>query len=99
MKNLFFLCQVTLFLLFSGNIMASTGEDEPLINLSMKDVSVKDVIWAIEKQSKLVFVYNATDLDKAGKINIEIKKKTVREALDICLKIRVLSMLFNRIQS
>ena len=86
MKNLFFLCQVTLFLLFSGNIMASVGEEEPLINLSMKDVSVKDVIWAIEKQSKLVFVYNATDLDKVGKIDVEIKKKTVREALDICLK-------------
>ena len=86
MKKLFFLCQVTLFLLLSGNILADTGEKEPLINLSMKDVPVKDVIWAIEKQSKLVFVYNTADLDKVGKISVEIKNKTVREALDICLK-------------
>ena len=86
MKKLFFFCQVTLFLLFSSNVIANVGEEEPVINLSMKDVSVKDVIWAIEKQSKLVFVYNATDLDKAGKIDVEIKKKTVKEALDICLK-------------
>ena len=60
--------------------------DEPLINLSLKNVAVKDVLWEIEKQSKMVFVYNADDLGKAGKISVEIKGKTVREALDICLK-------------
>lgn len=60
--------------------------DEPLINLSLKNVAVKDALWEIEKQSKMVFVYNADDLSKAGKISVEIKGKTVREALDICLK-------------
>ena len=60
--------------------------DEPLIRLSLKNVSIKDALWEIEKQSKMVFVYNADDLDKAGKINVEIKDKNVREALDACLK-------------
>ena len=60
--------------------------DEPLLNLSLKNVAIKDALWEIEKQSKMVFVYNADDLGKAGKISVEIKGKTVREALDICLK-------------
>ena len=85
-KNLLLGVQVAVCLFLSGGRVAQAMTDEPLINLSMKDVSVKDVIWAIEKQSKLVFVYNTRDLDQAGKIDVEIKDKTVREALDICLK-------------
>ncbi|MFR5658670.1 MAG: hypothetical protein ACLUDU_12145 [Butyricimonas faecihominis] len=41
--------------------------DEPLLNLSLKNVAIKDALWEIEKQSKMVFVYNADDLGKAGR--------------------------------
>ncbi len=59
--------------------------DEPLLNLSLKNVAIKDALWEIENNQD-GFVYNADDLGKAGKISVEIKGKTVREALDICLK-------------
>ena len=83
--NLFLAFQVAIVLVLSGGHVYGMA-DEPLINLSLKNVAVKDALWEIEKQSKMVFVYNADDLSKAGKISVEIKGKTVREALDICLK-------------
>ncbi len=83
--NLFLAFQVAIVLVFSGGHVYGMV-DEPLLNLSLKNVAIKDALWEIEKQSKMVFVYNADDLGKAGKISVEIKGKTVREALDICLK-------------
>ena len=83
--NLFLAFQVAIVLVLSGGHVYGMA-DEPLINLSLKNVALKDALWEIEKQSKMVFVYNADDLSKAGKISVEIKGKTVREALDICLK-------------
>lgn len=83
--NLFLAFQVAIVLVLSGGHVYGMA-DEPLLNLSLKNVAVKDALWEIEKQSKMVFVYNADDLSKAGKISVEIKGKTVREALDICLK-------------
>ena len=61
-KMLFVLQATVLLLLFCSVVQAMT--DQPLISLSMKKATVKDVIWAIEKQSKLVFVYNTKDLDE-----------------------------------
>ena len=84
-RNLFLAFQVAIVLVFSGGHVYGMV-DEPLLNLSLKNVAIKDALWEIEKQSKMVFVYNADDLGKAGKISVEIKGKTVREALDICLK-------------
>lgn len=86
MKYVLLFCRVTLFLcLFCpGLIMAQ--EQKSVINLSMKDATLKEVIWNIEKQSGFVFAYNANDLAKVGKVSVDIKEKTVPEALDICLK-------------
>ena len=83
-KMLFVLQTTVLLLLFCSVVQAMT--DQPLISLSMKKATVKDVIWAIEKQSKLVFVYNTKDLDQEGTIDFDVKNKTVSEALDVCLK-------------
>ncbi|WP_018338808.1 SusC/RagA family TonB-linked outer membrane protein [Butyricimonas synergistica] len=52
----------------------------------MKDATLKEVIWNIEKQSGFVFAYNANDLARVGKVSVNIKEKTVLEALNICLK-------------
>ncbi len=80
------LCQVVLFLFFSGSNLARGQSRGVKINLSMKDVALKEIIWEIEKQSGFVFAYNANDLTKAGKVDVEVKDKTIREALTMCLK-------------
>nr|WP_316928946.1 SusC/RagA family TonB-linked outer membrane protein [Butyricimonas synergistica] len=86
MKYALLFCRVTLFLcLFCpGLIMAQ--DQKSVINLSMKDATLKEVIWNIEKQSGFVFAYNANDLARVGKVSVNIKEKTVLEALNICLK-------------
>nr|WP_240388170.1 SusC/RagA family TonB-linked outer membrane protein [Butyricimonas synergistica] len=61
-------------------------DQKSVINLSMKDATLKEVIWNIEKQSGFVFAYNANDLARVGKVSVNIKEKTVLEALNICLK-------------
>ena len=40
------------------------------VTLSMKAVSLKDVLWAIERQTSFVFMYNEEDLDKIGKVDV-----------------------------
>ena len=61
--------------------------DEPLLNLSLKNVAVKDALWEIEKQSRWFSCIMLMTWVKAGKISMEIKSvKPVQEALDICLK-------------
>ncbi len=86
MKYALLFCRVTLFLcLFCpGLIMAQ--DQKSVINLFMKDATLKEVIWNIEKQSGFVFAYNANDLARVGKVSVNIKEKTVLEALNICLK-------------
>lgn len=76
-RNLFLAFQMAIVLVLSGGHVYGMA-DEPLLNLSLKNVAIKDALWEIEKQSKMVFVYNADDLGKAGKISVEIKGKTVR---------------------
>ena len=56
------------------------------ITLSVKESSLTDVLWSIEKQSKFIFMYSSQDLVSAGKISVNINADTVEEALGIALK-------------
>ncbi len=86
MKFVLQLCIVILFLPIPGHGAVNPVTQQKLINLSMKDVTLKEVMWEIEKQTDFVFAYNATDLEKVGKISIDVENKTVEDALKICLK-------------
>ena len=86
MKYLLLVCQVAVFLFFSGKGMASAQSQKGMVSVSMKEATLKEVVWEIEKQSDFVFAYNANDLIKAGKVSVDFKNKTVQEALNICLK-------------
>jgi len=48
------------------------------VTLSMKAVSLKDVLWAIERQTSFVFMYNEEDLDKIGKVDVEVQGDDIR---------------------
>lgn len=77
-----------LFLVVLGiNVHANVySQNEQQVNLSMKKVNLKDVLWEIEKQTSFVFMYNAEDLDKVGKIDISIQTDRVEEVLKKCLE-------------
>ena len=55
MRNLLLVIQMMVVLFMSGG-RAYGMTDEPLIRLSLKNVLIKDALWEIEKQSKMVFV-------------------------------------------
>ena len=86
MRYVLLVIQVALFLPQWGHASNNVLLPGPKISFSMKDALMKDVIWELEKRSGFVFAYNANDLLKAGKVNVEVKDKDVYEALDICLK-------------
>lgn len=62
------------------------SQTEQQISLSMKDTWLKDVLWAIERQTTFAFMYDQEDLDKAGKVSIEIKANDIAQVLRECLK-------------
>lgn len=62
------------------------SQTEQQISLSMKDSYLKDVLWAIERQTTFVFMYNQEDLDKVGKISVNIKAADIEKILKECLK-------------
>ena len=56
------------------------------VTLSMKAVSLKDVLWAIERQTSFVFMYNEEDLDKIGKVDVDVQGDDIRTILNVCLR-------------
>ncbi len=56
------------------------------ISLSLKNATLKEVIWAIENQTRFVFMYSKDDLDRAEKIDISLENESVEETLKKCLE-------------
>lgn len=56
------------------------------ISLSLKNATLREVIWAIENQTRFVFMYSKDDLDRAEKIDISLRNESVEETLKKCLK-------------
>ncbi|RHR78382.1 SusC/RagA family TonB-linked outer membrane protein [Odoribacter sp. AF15-53] len=62
------------------------SQNKQQVTISMQDVFLKDILWAIERQTTFVFMYHEADLDKVGKVNVEAKASSVEEILNTCLK-------------
>ncbi len=61
---------------FAGNVARSCKryrQNRQQVTLSMKAVSLKDVLWAIERQTSFVFMYNEEDLDKIGQVDVDVQ--------------------------
>ncbi len=66
-----------------ANVYPQNGQQ---VKLSMKEASLKDVLWAIESQTSFVFMYNEEDLDKIGKVDVDVQGDDIRTILNACLK-------------
>ena len=66
-----------------ANVYPQNGQQ---VTLSMKAASLKDVLWAIERQTSFVFMYNEEDLDKIGKVDVDVQGDDIRTILNVCLK-------------
>ncbi|WP_449038938.1 hypothetical protein [Parabacteroides goldsteinii] len=70
MKLILFLVFVTFFQLSAVNSYAQ----ETSINLKLSNVSLKEAIQAIEKQTEFVFFYSTEEVDLTKKVDINIRK-------------------------
>lgn len=55
-------------------------------NLSLENVSLKDVFREIKQQTGYTFVFNESVVKKAGKISVDVASEDVKVLMDECLK-------------
>ena len=67
-------------------VSANVYSQNANIKLSMRDVSLNEVIKAIQKQTEFTFFYSPDDIKDVIVSNIEIEKASLEKTLDLCLK-------------
>ncbi|MEL7585880.1 MAG: TonB-dependent receptor [Prolixibacteraceae bacterium] len=70
------------FLQVSANIYSQTAN----ISLDIRQSSLKDVIKNIQNQTEFIFFYNPSDIQGIEVVNVELKKASLEETIDRCLK-------------
>jgi TonB-linked SusC/RagA family outer membrane protein len=76
----------TILLLTVFCLKVNAGANAQQITLSLKNVSIEDVLREIQKQSGYNFVYNATLISNKQKVTISVKDASLDEALKQCFK-------------
>lgn len=80
-----YLCVIVFMLIGSISAAANTyvqiGKE---IKISMKKAYIKDILWEVEHQTGIVFMYNEEELDHEGKVDINVKSSDINEILDAC---------------
>ena len=66
------ICLCIAFFLASGAFRSVHAQTEKL-TLKRENASMLDIIFAVEKQSKMTFVYSMDAVNKIGKITIDVK--------------------------
>jgi len=69
---------------FCMQLSAKTSAQK--ITLNEKNVSLQQVFVELHKQTGFQFFYNDELLDKAGKIDINVRDASLEEALNVCFK-------------
>ena len=62
------------------------SQHEQRVTLEMKNVTLREVLLAIEQQTSFMFMYNKEDLDRAGRVSVQVRGNTIDEILAACLK-------------
>jgi len=73
-------------LILFGIAQASPYSQTTNINLKLKNVTLKDVIAEIQKQTEFVFFYSSEDIANVKDISISAQNAKLAEILDKCLR-------------
>lgn len=84
MKAIWILVFVSVFHTFGNN--AHTYAQNTRLSLNVKDASLEQIIWSIEKQSDFSFFYNTEDVKEINGISFRQKGATAEEILSEILK-------------
>jgi TonB-linked SusC/RagA family outer membrane protein len=78
--------KLTMFIITISCMQLSAEVYSQKINISEKNSSLEKVISEIEQQSGYFFLYKYHDLQKAQPVSVNIKNRSITEALNECLK-------------
>jgi len=81
MKLTVFILLVTLV-----HVSASVYSQQTKLSVSLKEVSVKEVLKSIEEQSSFFFLYKNENIDVSRIVTVDIKDKSVENILDEIFK-------------
>ncbi len=85
-RNFFLIMKLKIFIiLLAFQISASAFSQEARLNLSMKNVSIEDVLKEIQKQCDYEFFYAHKEINPEIKINLDLENALITEVLDECL--------------
>ncbi len=68
--------------LLGALLLGASLHAQPTVTLSMQSTDLKSVIWEIERQSGIRFIYNAQDIGQVKIPAVSMAGKTVPQALD-----------------
>ena len=76
--------KLTLFFLLAAlvHVSASVYSQQTKLSISMKDVTVKEVLKQIEDQSEFFFLYKNVNIDVNRIVSVDMKDKSVESLLD-----------------
>jgi hypothetical protein len=89
-KELIVMNYLTIFLLATC-LQLSAGAYSQKVTLSGENISLKYVFSEIKKQTGYTFVYREVLLQRAGKVNINVRNASIQQVLDICFRNQPLS--------
>lgn len=75
-----------LFLGFVLQASAVTNAQNVRVNLEMREVSLAQVLWELEKKTDIVFFYSVEDVLNIKGLNVKYKGTALNEVLDALLK-------------
>ena len=89
-KELIVMNYLSIFLLATC-LNLTAGVYSQKVTLAGENISLKQVFKEIKKQTGYTFVYREVLLQKAGKVNINVRNASVQQVLDHCFKDQPLS--------
>lgn len=65
---------------------ANTAFAQATVTVNLKDATLSDVLWEIQRQTDFTFIYSTNDVKKVKVQNLSVKNKKISAVLDECLK-------------
>lgn len=75
-----------ILMMFCLQIQAKGFSQHTRLSIKLDNVSVKQLFLEIEKMTDVAFVYNSSDVENLGQVNVNFTNEEISKILDFCLK-------------
>lgn len=87
LKKVFLIMRLSFYLILLSFIQVSANVSaQQAVDLNLKNATLQDVLWEMQKQTGCVFVYSTADVEHVKLNGLSVKQQTVKEVLDRCLQ-------------